>query len=129
MAIKSLSLSLALVAVVALPVAAKAASDCPGDEMTAVPYADSGGFPTGLDDLNPIGLDLTACGAPGPIGQNGPDFVVTIPVGAQTAMLDCTLTSTGPALVVWGLAEPCGYPGAAVRGPRTSAPSSTPERP
>lgn len=88
-----------------------AASDCPGDAVTELPYTDSGSFPAGVDDLDPEGLDFSACGYPDPIAANGLDFVVVFPVGASTADIDCTLQATGSVLMIYGLGEACDHPG------------------
>jgi hypothetical protein len=84
-----------------------AASDCPGDQVSELPYSDAGSFPTGIDDLNPIGLDLSHCGLNEPINENGPDFVVEFPVGAGSASVSCTLEATSPVLFAWGTDEAC----------------------
>jgi hypothetical protein len=91
--------------------AVRSASDCPGEEVTALPYSDSGAFPTGIDDLDPVGLDLSACGLTNKFADNGPDFVVTIPVGPGSANIGCSLVATGPVLMVWGLDDACEAPG------------------
>jgi hypothetical protein len=89
----------------------EAASDCPGEIVTALPYSDAGTFPTAVDDLDPVGLDFSSCGFADPVAQNGNDFVVSIPVGEQRASIECTLAATGSVLLVYGLGEACNHPG------------------
>jgi hypothetical protein len=97
---------LALV-ILGAPVIGRAAGDCPGVTVDALPYEDSGSFPMGSDDFDVSGL--APCGLP-PLPANGPDFVLNF-LTNESPDLECTLTATNPVLAVFGGPFPCDEPG------------------
>lgn len=76
------------------------AENCPGTEVGALPYADSGAFPPG-SDFDPTGVDFSDCGLSQTITENGPDFVVEF-LSRADPDFDCTLEASAPVLAVYG---------------------------
>jgi hypothetical protein len=91
---------LALLVAALLGAPAHGAENCPGTQVTQLPYSDAGTFPPG-NEFDPSVVDFSYCGFTDPITQNGADFVVEFPSG-ENPHFNCTLQASAPVMTVFG---------------------------